>query len=197
MTPVAPKTETEAVTRYRPFVLKAAKRFISGDVPPEDLIQEGLVAVAIAFRSWRQDGGANFLTWIHRPVYYAMVKLVREQKRMGGSSRGGLKGESKPPVIVVSLDALIRDKTDRELVLHDVLGSFEEPPDPFVRGKLPAMVSGLPKRQRQVLRLRFERGLSYTDVGARLKISRELARQVEQKALERLRGLLANGEDPS
>ena len=197
MNQVNPKTEAEAVARYEPFVKKMAKRFAFGDVPFDDLVQEGLVAVAVAFRSWRPDGGANFLTWIHRPVYYAMVKLVREQKRMGGRSRGGPRGEGKASVTLVSLDSIVGGSDpDHPISLSDKIGTFEEPADPFVRGKLPALISGLEKRERQVLRLRFEKGLSYTEIGARLKISRELARQIEQKALERLKALLANGEGP-
>lgn len=198
-----PKSENEAVVQFRPFVLKTAQRFSSSGVSSEDLVQEGLIAVAIAFRTWREDGGANFLTWIRRPVYYAMLKLAKEHKRGGGSfrgsGRGARKGE-KNAVKVVSLDGPANPDGQTPAdewhltSLHEKVGSFEEPDDPFVRGRLPDFVSSLEARERQVLRLRFEKGLAYTEVGARLKISRELARQIEQKALERLKALMTNGE---
>ena len=192
--------------QYRPFVIKTSKKFAASGVAPEDLIQEGLMAVAVAFRAWREDGGANFLTWIRRPVYYAMLKLSREQRRAGGSLRGAVKSpgqKGKARVDLVSMD------TQHEVVtlriaglgedvrsLHEVVPApAEEPHDPFLSGRLPALVSGLEKRERQVLRLRFEKGLAYTEVGVRLKISRELARQIEQKALERLKALMTNGEE--
>lgn len=202
---MTPKTEAEAVVQYRPFVLKTAQRFSGNGIAQDDLIQEGLMAVALAFRLWRQDGGANFLTWIRRPVYYAMLKIARENKRAGGSLRGSGRGQEKgkSAVTLVSLDAPAgADKqarpVDHSLVsMHETIGHFEEPADPFVRGKLPGLVSSLEKRERQVLRLRFEKGLPYTEVGARLKISRELARQIEQKALERLKSMMAVGEEMS
>jgi RNA polymerase sigma factor (sigma-70 family) len=202
---VNPRSENEAVTQYRPFVLKEAQRFSSSGVAPEDLIQEGLIAVSIAFRTWREDGGANFLTWIRRPVYYAMLKLAREHRRRGGSFRGAGRGPrkgEKSAAKIVSLDATIDDRCGAKeefgcdcISLHDAVGTFEEPADPFIRGRLPGLVSSLEKRERQVLRLRFEKGLAYTEVGARLKISRELARQIEQKALERLKDMMMNGEE--
>jgi RNA polymerase sigma factor (sigma-70 family) len=204
---VIPKSETEAVTQYKPFVLKTVQRFAASGVANEDLVQEGLLAVAIAFRTWREDGGANFLTWIRRPVYYAMLKLVREQKKGGGSFKGGgpgaIKGE-KNSVRFVSLDGpaidvipahLGNEYNENRLELHEKIGTFEEPADPFVHGKLPNLVSSLDARERQVLRLRFEKGLAYTEVGAKLKISRERVRQIEQKALARLRELMTNGEE--
>lgn len=157
------------------------------------------MAVAIAFREWRLDGGANFLTWIRRPVYYAMLKLARENSRRGGNLRGAPRVNGKKvPAVLVSLDSdndFFSGEGEVVKSFHDVLGDFEEPADPFVKSRLPALVSQLDKRERQVLRLRFERGLAYTEVGARLKISRERVRQLEQKALERLKQMMAAGAE--
>lgn len=208
-----PKSEAQAVSQYEPFVLKTAQRFVSSGVASEDLIQEGRIAVALAFRTWTEEGGANFLTWIRKPVYYAMLKLVRSQKRAGGTFRGsgrGLRKGEANKTTIVSLDAGDgewreyrpqglkgfgrTDPDEKHLVLHERVGSFEEPSDPFIKGRLPEMISCLEQRERQVLRLRFERGLTYAEVGGRLKISRERARQIEQEALGRLRGLMVKGE---
>ena len=81
------------------------------------------------------------------------------------------------------------------LSLHEKIGTFDEPADPFLKSRLPDLVSSLEKRERQVLRLRFEKGLTYMEVGARLKVSRELARQIEQRALERLKAMMTSGEE--
>lgn len=202
---MTPKSEAEAVVQYKPFVLKTAKRFAASGVPYEDLIQEGLMAVVLALRTWREDGGANFLTWIRRPVYYAMLRLARAQKRAGGSLRGGSSGDSrvKSGVRLVSLDSEGQDgkgnrsfsSSEEHVSLHEAVGTFEEPADPFARSLLPDMVSGLSVRERQVIRLRFERGLSHEEAGKRMGVSRELARQIEKKAMSRLKDLMANTKD--
>lgn len=215
-----PKSEAEAVAQYKPFVVKAAKAFASSGVQSEDLIQEGLIAVAVAFRTWRRDGGASFLTWIRAPVFYAMLKIIREHRRGGGSFRGGkrdgwagakgiwmkttAKGEgvygSHRGVVLVSLDSDAvppAEQLDAESAgsLHEKIGSFEEPLDPLALKRLPDLLARLERRERSVVRLRFVKGLTYSEVGRKLKISRELARQLEQKALEKLKALLASGEE--
>jgi len=202
---VIPKSETDAITQYRPFVLKMAKQFVTSGVAKDDLVQEGLLAVATAFRSWREDGGASFLTWIRRPVYFAMMKLVREQARAGGTFRGG-DGTKPKRVQILSMDAQsTSERGDSDagmegfrpggLPLHDLVGSFTEPPDPLVMRRLPELVAGLEQRERQVIRLRFEKGLSYAEVGAKLKLSRELVRQIEQGALQRMKAQMSKEDE--
>lgn len=212
---VVPRSEAEAVTQYQPFVVQTAKSFASSGVVWDDLMQEGLIAVALAFRTWREDGGANFLTWIRRPVYYAMLKLVRAQKNQGGSFRGGGPGARKgnTQARVVSLDTgwrrthpneyapmsgtpgvALACEEDSHLSLHEKVGTFEEPKDVFALGSLPALVSRLGARERKVLRLHYEKRLSYEEIGKRLKISRERVRQLKKKALARLKELMMNGE---
>jgi RNA polymerase nonessential primary-like sigma factor len=45
----------------------------------------------------------------------------------------------------------------------------------------------LPLRERQVIEMRYVRGMALADVGAQLGLSREGVRQVEMKALARIR----------
>ncbi|AKU93339.1 hypothetical protein AKJ09_00071 [Labilithrix luteola] len=188
-----------------PFVLGEAKRLAaSSGVQEDDLVQEGFIAVAEAFKSWREDGGAGLLRWVRQPVRFAMLRVIREQKRSGGSYRGGRSGKGTGPVTLVSLDGTVgvsaedasREnkngaRMERELPLHEVLGAeFEEPPDCLALEQLPALVAKLDERSRQVIRLRYVNGLSHAKVGKKLGISRELARQIEAEALEQMRGEL-------
>lgn len=209
-----PKSEAEAVAQYRPFVIKTAGRFKTS-VPKEDLIQEGLIAVAVAFRQWRQDGGASFLTWINRPVYYAMLKLVREQNRAGGSFKGGPRGEELARrVIMYSFDdywrsgegrpvqddemdhGIVPEEDENRLSLGEQISSDDDPPDLGVALKqLPALLTKLGAKERQVLRLRFDKELTYQQVGEKIGVSREAARQIEQRAIARLRELMKVEDD--
>lgn len=207
---MTPRTESEAVVFFRPYVIKTAKYFKTGSVSEDDLIQEGLIAVALAFRKWSKDGGANFLTWIRRPVYYAMLSVVREHKRAGGSfhntNRGPVEEREENVAILCSLDARsvsgragfddekLHTQHDRSETMHDRIGGFDEPPDWLALERLPEMLAALEPRERKAIRLRFEDGMSHAAVGRKLKVSRELARQIEAKALGKLKAMMSKGD---
>jgi RNA polymerase primary sigma factor len=73
--------------------------------------------------------------------------------------------------------------------------STSTPEDAAMRGELAEQVeramAPLTDREREVLRLRFglglERELTLEEVGRRLSITRERARQIEMKALQKMR----------
>jgi RNA polymerase sigma factor (sigma-70 family) len=194
-----PTSEAEAVKMFRPFVLREASQFAKGGVSKDDLVQEGLIAVAMAFRSWREDGGASFLAWIRKPVWYAMNAFVRVHKRGGGTFRHGRRTANKVnSVQLVSMDAQLNDEDEAgDEGLHGVIGTDEEPADSLALELLPGLLAQLDARERKVLRLRYEGDLTYAQVGLRLRISRERARQIEQTALVRLKELMAKEERES
>lgn len=190
----APKTEDEAVRRFTPFVAKTAMRFVGNGVAFDDLVQEGLVAVALAFRLWDPQGGASMRTWIRRPVRNAMSKYVRTAVASGigrraQGSRSGFERLGKGARIRhVSMDAPFGEGEQNEAgCLHDTLGTFEEPRDVLALRQLPSALARLTPQERNVIRLRFERGFTLEEVGERLGFSRERARQIEADALRTLR----------
>lgn len=201
-----PKNEAEAVAKFRPFVIKVARYFKStNSFSEEDLIQEGLIAVALAFRQWRPEtGGASFLSWIRKPVYYAMLKQLRQHKRRGGSfSRGGgpnaLKDDmATEGVRMTSMDEPIDaddHAADREQTLHDRIGTFDEPPDVLALERLPDLVALLEPQERKVIRMRYEDGLTRAEVADALSYSREHIRKVEIAALEKLKAGFAKDDE--
>ncbi len=136
--------------------------------------------------------------------YGRTPSLAEVAREIGASesSLGRLRFAQSPPV---SLDRPIGD--ENEVSLAEFL------PDPGASGPdqaavtalgvhaLRAAVDSLPAQQRQVILLRFglfdqvERTLA--EVGALLGLSRERVRQIEVKALQRLRGRMAVTADPS
>lgn len=185
-----PCTEAEAVKQYQPFVAKLAKSYSRSGASFDDLMQEGLLAVALAFRQWRPDGGANFLTWIHRPVHFAMRRLLRETFRRGGSHRGA----KRQDIHIVSLDRVIptawfKRVAEQEIVtLHDFLAAPEvEEPDVLANQRIAEARKTLPVRAQKVLRLRYDKGLSPEETAAKLRLSKKTVEQVELDALERLK----------
>lgn len=192
-----PKTEAEAVEQYKPFVWKNARKFAgSKEDLFEDFLQEGLFAVAVAFRTWSPDGGANFLTWIHEPVRHAMLRVLKKDHAVRPRS-GKNGGKAK----MIPLDApLVERDVDQEhhgyeSSLRDLLtASDSSPEEQFLRKEqgapLAKAVSRLPARERQIIRMRFVEGKTLAEIGLAFGISRERVRQLERDALAVLKSRL-------
>ncbi len=96
------------------------------------------------------------------------------------------------PRAVTSLDRQIGE--DEGVTLHEFLPAPEEVPFEEIRvpldfGALRTAVARLPERERDVIRLRYGldgEPLSLAQVGARLGVTRERVRQIEEHALEQL-----------
>lgn len=183
-----PKTAEEAVIRYRPYVCKTAQRFSEHGAPQEDLIQVGLLAVALAFPKWDPKGGANMLTWIRQPVRRAMLLLAIRSRHSGFRGKSDRDGKAqRTPIASLDAPIVLDANSYSEGSLHDIVGTFEEPKDVLALRRLPAAVASLRHRQRQVIRWRFGDGLTLDEAGKRMGVSKERVRQIEKDALENLR----------
>ena len=125
---------------------------------------------------------------------YQREPTVEELARRTGVSEKTVRLVDRSAPIPVSLDAPVGpDSTLGEFVRDRAMPSPEET---IVRhdlaGRLEAALSGLPIREREVLRMRFgldgEEALTLEEVGARFRVTRERARQLEGQALRRLAG---------
>lgn len=119
-----PGAEPAAVIKqYDPLIQKIANRYIpildrSGAVGMDDLIQVGRIKVLQAQKCYDPAAGASFLTFIYKPVKWAVMHAL------GMNSTGEL------PEIVLSLDEPITD--DESLTLADTIADpaavpLEEP----------------------------------------------------------------------
>ena len=127
---------------------------------------------------------------------------VEELARRSGVSEKTVRLVDRTAPTPVSLDAPVGpDSTLGEFVRDRTIPSPEETiVQHDLSGRLDAALAGLPIREREVLRLRFgldgEEALTLEEVGARFRVTRERARQLEGQALRRLAGWIGREWSP-
>ncbi len=73
-------SETELLYRYKTTVKQAARGFFLTGGETEDLLQEGMIALYSAIRSYNPDKNASFKTFAVMCVKRQLIDLIRRQK---------------------------------------------------------------------------------------------------------------------
>ena len=211
------------VERYERLVRgihRAMCRRFGDLIDPEDLLSSGYVGLLDAAHRYRPSRGkfSTFATprirgamidsvrqadWLPRAVREDLSRLraeapergqhltARQLARKTGCTRGA----------AVAMATLLR--TGSPLSLDDVAEQPAPSPDPVevaaerdeVRRVFRA-ASALPPRMRQVVRLRFQRGFSYAEIGRRMGFTDSRASQLATTAISRLRRRLMRKRAP-
>ena len=170
------------IVRYTPTVVYYADRYSCLGLEKEDLVQEGMIALLAAMRSFRPDGGAAFRTYASRCIENEILMYLRKN-----ASRRGEVSFDEP---------LNTDWDGNELLLSDVLGTdadtvmrpIEEDVD---RRLLRTAVGTLSEREKEIITLRFglQGGKEQTqkEVADRLGISQSYISRLEKRIIQRLK----------
>lgn len=169
------------------FVVSIAKRYRNRGVPLADLVNEGNLGLIRAARRFDERRGVRFISyavfWVRQAVLQALADGTDVQ------------GPDDERVRYVSLEAPIWESQETSLgeVVADesIDGPEERIEADDLRHALDTSLTCLPEREELILRLYFglDDGEPRTlgDIGDRLHISRERARQLKERALARLR----------
>lgn len=172
-----------AVERFRPEMMRVARRWVRSVEDAEDVVQESWVAALSAIR--RFEGRASIRTWLLRIVSYRARTLGRRSARSVPmshlSERDRTDGAETPPAMFAWAPALPDESVLRsELEAH-----------------LEACIGTLPPRQGEVLRLRDLEGRPANEVSRRVGVSAEnqrvLLHRARKSVRERIGGYLAAG----
>lgn len=161
-------------------------RSFGGD--PEEYAQVGRMQALKLARTWREDGGANFLSWIFRAVRTAMQRAAKKAANIVHvpDAKFFTAGVSQ-----VSMDAPVGDEADGETYGNLFVSEDENVTAAAVTGERAAALrkklATLPARTREILRLRFFEELTLEEIGERYGVSRERIRQIEAEAMAKLR----------
>jgi RNA polymerase primary sigma factor len=189
------------------FVVHVAKEYRNNGLPFEDLVSEGNLGLIQAARRFDGERGMRFITyavwWIRKSILQALssrAQLIRVSEYHRQKTRMLPESERAASLpTTVSLEAGRREKG--RTLGHRLVDPSESPEKTLLDGEAVERVrqalGRLKPQQQQVVTWRFGLGdeptLTLREVGRKLGISGERARQVEQEALRRLRHLLCHG----
>lgn len=202
------------------LALAIARKYQHRRVPLEDLVQYGNEGLMIAAAGYDSRRGYQFSTYAHwwitqaieRSIdhYESIIRMptnVHEKIRKIFRNQDGDLPENLAIAIITqnvfSLDMPIyKDKDkDKEGTLKDIIPNDQsENPEEVLnqivsKSTIEELLSNLDARERKVLELRYgltgdKKIRTLEEVGIEFGVTRERIRQIEQKALRKLRGLV-------
>ena len=175
----SPEAFAALFRRYRPEIARYAGRTIGDDARAEDVVQETFLSALRSIRTL--DRPAGFRPWLYRIAHNACVDTMRRRGR----------GEE----VLFDASGMAPGEEIRHFrqapSSHATLAQKEE------FRHLRQALGDLPEQQAQILVMRELEGLSYEDIGTRLRISHSAVESLLFRARRGLRdeyGEISTGE---
>ena len=121
-------------------------------------------------------------------------RLAREPTVFELAAETGLEPEeiAMAETAAAPIESLQQETGEHGFALEQMLGDFDAPERMLEQIALRAAVAALPPRERAVIRLRYDRGLTQQRCAALLGVSQVQVSSLERRAVERLRAALAD-----
>ncbi len=183
---------------YFPLVHSLARRFPYHVCDPEDLFQQGCVGLVTAAKRYEPERGVRFSTYavpfilgemrrlcsaagpvhVPRPEREARVRLRRAAQTL-------MAEKHREPTVTELADAMRMDAGEVSLLLEDISAVPMEAVAESGREDIGLAVAdalcGLPERTRQLLVLRYLRGMTQQEIAGQLGVSQmEVSRQLRR-----------------
>jgi RNA polymerase sigma-70 factor (ECF subfamily) len=158
----------------RPQLLRSARRGVGRKLRPltgaSDVVQDTFVNATRGFTRFRGARAGEFVRWLRTILAHRLAEIARRATAAGletSDPNGAELVARQSPDPGPSPSSLASDQEHAELIRAALLE--------------------LGERDRQALRLRFEEGLTFRQMGLELKVSEDAARMLFARAVKRLR----------
>jgi RNA polymerase primary sigma factor len=170
------------------LVISIVKKFVTPQYSFDELLSEGIVTLMQAVDKFDYDRGFRFSTYAYRSIARHAYRSVTQRQ------------QENSRFVTEAEDAVFEETPD------DGSSSLDERAWHRLRGLLTDLLHRLDKRERLIIRARFALGAhrnvsTFQSLADRLGISKERVRQLEQRAMMKLRNMAAeldfetHGED--
>ena len=164
----------ELIVRYTPVVLYYAERYCYLGLEKEDLMQEGMIALLWAIRTYRGDRGAAFRTYASRCISNGLAKVAASQ----------LRARNIPLALTAPLDEAGNVGTSRDEPEEIVIRQEQS------RDRSHRMKAELSEYELACLQLLLD-GCSYAEIAGRLGRTVKSVDRALGRARQKLRRALA------
>ncbi len=161
------------IKKYKYIAVKAASGWTNAAIEPEDLIQEGMIGLLAAIKSYSPEKGSSFLSYAYTCVYNSIQTALRKVNRQ----------KDIPKNEVVPFEGEFVDGKINSLSAEDAFLAEES-----VSLLLQQLDKSLSKFENSVLRL-FLVGCSYGEIGQRLNKSPKAIDNALQRIRKKLKAV--------
>ena len=167
----------ELVVRYLDTISIIARKFSAEGYEHNDFVQEGLVGLLYSCKTFDQNGGANFKSYMSVVVERRFISIIRrgEQKKAIPSSS------------IVPMDDVSESIEDSAKTPEELLMCREQLDQLLLR-----LQSVLSKSEYDVLML-YGNGLSYKEIAEKLSVTEKAVDNALQRARKKVHGGLNVG----
>ena len=171
------QTRDQLIQANMRLVMSIARKFVTPQNSFDDLLSEGTIALMNAVEKFDYERGFRFSTYAYRAISRGIYRTVA--------------GRQKELSELTSFDAQVADAL-QDTSRSDVVDHVEE----RRRQLLTQFVNRLDRRERLIVRSRFALGphrkkRTCRELGQRLGISKERVRQLEQRAIGKIKDMAA------
>ncbi len=167
----------QALTECQPVLFQTARRAVSPGLRPivgaSDIVQDTFVNATKSIRSFRGKRTAEFLSWLRAILFRRIAEIARRRDNRADEAAG----QPVPGATGMS--------NRRELSFRSSASSIVMREE--ATAQIRAGLARLSERDQTVLNLRFNDGLTFPQIGAKLCTSEDAARMLFSRAVERLR----------
>jgi len=150
----------------------------------DDLVSASLQAVVRANESFDPEKNANRLGYIYTIGYFRAIDILRAEH--SASRRDKIPAWKRREVKVVA-EASLPCSDDGEPLQLELLRGAGVPQEQYLKTSCREWLRGLRAREREILILHFDEGLTFIEIGKRLGTSAAGVYICARRAVERLR----------
>jgi RNA polymerase sigma-70 factor, ECF subfamily len=174
--------------RLKRMVAVRMDRRLAARVDPSDVVQETMADAARKLSQYLRERPLPFYPWLRRLAWERLIRLHRQHVR----SRRRSVVREEPDALLLSDESVLQ-------LAHRFASSCSSPSQRLIRAEVQARVQealvALPKRDREVLVMRYLEQIPFKDIAATLDMTEGAVKVRHLRALERLRRLLATNEE--